>query len=382
MRQTLLAAALLVLSSCTASKLQPDDKVAVTGKALGADGQPLSQAKVVLYKEPDIGQVLFGMIEVTASWGAVCFTDNPPDVCASIPSATTDGSGAYAFSMLGKDTTGSGNSASTFDLTIRSAAQGNGLEGAAAQASFIVNSTQVAVPNLKLWDPAVSFAVSNGRGTVNFGDFQGNGRDTDRGTGFVFVSKEDETMWSANDVSSGDGFDLRMLEDTEGTVMATAHSQGKLGDGDDVAFSFRSQQLAYPVSSSAPPSRGAACFIQGESGPVELSPCTLTDGHFAQGFTAAAETHCTTSDCTPTANTWAEVDLGESRSISLVVVRGASVSAVIEVSTDASNWTQLGTSTGALSAISPVLPVQGRYVRVRATDPHNRISGLSEISVW
>jgi hypothetical protein len=118
---------------------------------------------------------------------------------------------------------------------------------------------------------------------------------------------------------------------------------------------------------------------------VALNPCPLTDGDFTTPIPAQTEPACPSgSTCDDArANHWAYVDLGSAKTISLVVVRGVSYASVVETSTDATNWTPLpGNAQSATFSVTVPSGPAVRYVRIRAASTRDRISGLSEVSVW
>ncbi|HUB07023.1 MAG TPA: hypothetical protein VMB50_08480, partial [Myxococcales bacterium] len=144
---------------------------------------------------------------------------------------------------------------------------------------------------------------------------------------------------------------------------------------------FQSAGVPFSGAAGPAPSRGAACFEEGQSGPVALTPCTLTDGDFG---TPVALQSCSGSACgasAPTLNNWAYVDLGASRPISLVVVRGTAAGVVVETSADATAWAAL-TQTAQSRVFSLTASGSARYVRVRSASATGDVTGLAEISVW
>ena len=70
----------------------------------------------------------------------------------------------------------------------------------------------------------------------------------------------------------------------------------------------------------------------------------------------------------------ATVDLGQARTVALVVVRGCSCA--VEASVDGRTWTSLGRSAG-YTAVVPARPAPARYVRLTGAT-----GDLREVSVW
>src|SRR5262249_32350357 len=66
-------------------------------------------------------------------------------------------------------------------------------------------------------------------------------------------------------------------QDFSGNWATWAHHK-IAGDGTDFDVTWYSPSLAYASKGHVPLSRGKDCWIQGASGPVQQSPCALTDG--------------------------------------------------------------------------------------------------------
>jgi hypothetical protein len=367
---------LLVLASCTSSKLDPNANVTISGAARAQGGAPLSGASVVFYKQLDVGEVLAAALELTASLGTVCLLNPSATGCAGVRTATTDAQGTFSFSLKGSDTQGSLGTASTIDVSVADTAQAGESAGATTTEQF-----QDQVPNLKLndlriWHPSTAFASMGSNVSLTYDSFP-YGSAT---VGITFQSNQGVPVWSQN-ATSGASIDARLLEDTQGMVMATAQTKESLASGGDAVFFYHSGQRAYPTSSTAPPSRGMGCFVQSTSGSMALSPCVLTDGDLGTAFTPLSEPACSSgTTCNAQANNWAYVALPAAAAISLVVVRGPLSSYLVEYSSDATTWVSAGISNGGTQSFA--LSAMARYVRVRASSPQGHVTGLSEISVW
>jgi hypothetical protein len=237
------------------------------------------------------------------------------------------------------------------------------------------------VPNLQLndlriWHPTTAFASMGSSVSLTYDSFP-YGMAT---VGVSFQSNQGAPVWSQS-AASGAAIDARLLEDTQGKVMATAQTKESLASGGDATFYYHSGQRAYPTSSTAPPSRGIGCFVQSTSGPMALSPCVLTDGDLGTAFTPLPEPTCSSgTTCTAQANNWAYVALPAATAISLVVVRGTLSAYLVETSSDAATWASAGISNGGPQSFA--MSAMARYVRVRASTPQGHVTGLTEISVW
>jgi hypothetical protein len=367
---------LLALASCTSSKLDSNATVTISGAARAQGGAPLSGAAVVFYKLLDVGDVLTTALELTSSLGTICLLNPSATGCAGVRTATTDAQGNFSFSLKGSDTQGTLGSASTLDVSVADAVQAGESAGATTTEQFQDQVSNLKLNDLRIWHPSTAFAVTGASVSLTFDSFP-YGMAT---AGVTFQSNKGVPVWSQS-AASGAAIDARLLEDTQGTVMVTAQTKEPLASGGDATFYYHSGQRAYPLSSTAPPSRGSGCFVQGTSGPAALSPCALTDGELRTAFTPLPDPTCSGSTgCTAQANNWAYVELPTAVAISLVVVRGTLAAYLVETSSDAAAWVSAGISSGGAQSFA--VSATARYVRVRAVTPQGRVTGLAEISVW
>lgn len=367
---------LLSLASCTSSKLDSNATVTISGEARGQGGAPLSSTSVVFYKQLDVGEVLTTALELTASLGTVCLLNPSTTGCTGVRTATTDAQGAFSFSLKGSDTQGSLGTASTIDVSVADAMQAGESAGATTTEQFQDQVPDLKLNDLRIWHPTTAFASMGSSVSLTYDSFP-YGTAT---VGVSFQSSQGTPVWSQS-AASGAAIDARLLEDTQGKVLVTAQTKESLASGGDATFFYHSGQRTYPRSSSAPPSRGAGCFVQGTSGPAALSPCVLTDGDLSTAFTPLPDPACSNSTtCTAQANNWAYVELPAATPISLVVVRGNLSAYMVETSSDAAAWVSAGISSGGAQSFT--MSAMARYVRVRSLTPQGHVTGLSEISVW
>lgn len=367
---------LLALASCTSSKLDSNSTVTISGTGRAQGGAPLSGAPVVYFKQLDVGEVLTGGLLLTASLGTVCLFRPSDSSCAGVRTTTTDAQGAFSFSLKGSDTQGSLGRASTIDLSLSDPAQAGESSGASTTEEFQVQVPDLKLNDLRIWHPTTALTAAGGSVSLTFDSFPYGMASV----GVAFQTDKGVPVWSQS-LASGAPLDARLLEDTQGTVLLTARTKEPLASGGEAVFYYHSGQRAYPASSTAPPSRGAGCFVHSASGPSPLSPCTLTDGELGTPFTPLTEPTCSSgSACDAQANNWAYVALPAASMISLIAVRGPSAPYLVETSTDAAAWTSVGISSGGAQSFTASLST--RYVRVRAPTPQGRVTGLSEISVW
>lgn len=351
---------LVLLASCTASKVDSDAVVSVSGTV----DAPASEVTVGLLEVPDLGELLVGSTVAIGTLGAVCLAEDPPAACGDARTATPADDGTYSFSLDGADTKGTAGQASDFEVTARH-------DGLVSTVRFVIQVTELTLPTLRFWDVTPEVVADEGALRVSWPAVGSEfGEDPRHQVRFV-DAETGALVWNVPDASSGDVVSARFLEDRSGRVEVTATTES---DGPDTTF--RSTVFARPVDfvgAPAPPSRGLACAAttaEGETTAIES--CPLTDGIFDEASGLSED---------GVVRSGAFVDLGESRTVDLVVARGAIGPITVETSSDAVSWDVVGTSTGSLAAVEPGRPAAVRYVRVRTTNGTD-LSNLAEISVW
>lgn len=355
-------------TACTASKLQADATVRVTGTVLDASGQPARNADVALFKRADIGEVLIGATLAIGTLGLTCFVANAPSFCEGARKARTDDSGAFSFSLKGSDTQGSVANASDFDLLARVPRPAGG--DLASSVRFKIQQEDLEVPALRVWDATPSVTAERGAVRTSWTGLPGGYGDSPD-YGVRFVDGQKRVVWNVADAKPGARVDSRLLEDQRGAVEVTA-STSTPGPDTTFRYTFFSQGAPYS-GAGAPPSRGAACVASSADGQTApLSPCLLSDGDL---FAAA------NLSSGGGVRTGVYLDLGAPKPIGLVVGRGATGTTAIEASDDARTWTMVGPGSGSLISASPNGSVRARYVRIRTTNNVD-IGNLTEISVW
>lgn len=367
-----------VLACGPASQLGDEDQVTVQGKSFREDGSPLRETRMALVKEPDLGEVLVGFTALASSFGLVCLADDPPPICDTASMRTTDANGAFSFSLLGKDTQGSVGQASRFNLSVRGPAREGAAVGPSRTERFVIQTTRIEPPDLRLWEPEVSVSGTSHGVTVSSDALPA---ETTAVVAFVVPGA---VLWQ-QEYANGEAVDGRFLEDASGTV--SIHASGSdTGSEPEFEHRYESESRTFQSTTGAPPSRGSTCLSTGASGAViPQSPCALTDGDFAVTWEAPADTGCVPDGngqgCgTARANKTVTVDLGEVRPSTLIVARGMSSGAVLERSVDGEAWVAVPAATGFESFL---LPVDVRYLRVRSNAEGGVVPGtLRELSVW
>jgi len=368
MRRLLLVLVLaLTLAGCESSQVDRAATVQVSGRILRADGSPAAGAAVGLEPRPSAGELLGSALLVPLTLFTACLADPPPEICRgrSVRRTTTAADGTYSFQLKGKDTQGFLGTAATLALTAEVAPAAGEVAGAAVTATFRVQTEQLQLHDLQLWQPKV---------TVGPGKVGWEARNGSTSYQVLFEDSSARPVWSFADAKKAEvTFDPRVLEDTAGTL-AVSSSEKATAEGTTVDILRRSARVEFRSAAGAPPSRGRPCSV-GRNVP-STSPCPLTDGDFATRLPPPPPT-TTTAGTTPTtapAPDVATVDLGQSRNVTLVVVRGCACQ--IEGSADGKVWTALGRSTGDTAVALP-RPAPARYVRLTGSS-----TDLREVSVW
>jgi hypothetical protein len=361
-----LVLAALVLAGCETSKLDRAATVVVSGRVLGPDGAPAAGMTVGLERDPSVGEILTGLLVVPLTLGTACLADPPPTICRGrdIERTTTAADGTYSFTMTGREAQTSFGNAVSFTLSTAVAPAGGELSGAAVSADFRIQTENLRLPDLRVWQPVVTVAT----GRVTWSPPAG-------AAGTYQVVAEDaasKPVWSFDGTRSEATFDPRILEDTAGSLAVSARTE-EAAEGTTVTVRRRSGRMPYRSAAGPPPSRGRPCTLVPAA--VPAVPCALTDGDFTNRpprpeLTAATTT---TSTVAPMAES-ATIDLGRAVDVSLVVVRGCSCQ--VERSADGQAWTAVGRS-GGYTAVVPSRTGPARFVRLTGS-----VSNLREVSVW
>ncbi|HUR22614.1 MAG TPA: hypothetical protein VMZ73_01960 [Acidimicrobiales bacterium] len=356
--------AALVLVGCEASKVDRAATVTVSGRVIAADGTPATGITVGLERNPSVGEVLTGLVAVPLTFFTACLTDPPPRLCQNrdIDRATTAADGSYSFSLTGREAQTSFGNAVSFSLSTAVPPLDGELSGAAVMAEFRIQSENLRLPDLQVWQPKVTVTPDR----VTYGPPAG-------GATTYQVAADDAAsnpVWSFEGTRSEVKFDARILEDTSGSLAVVARTE-MAAEGTTVTVHRRSGRVAYRSAAGPPASRGRPCTVVPAVTPV--SPCSLTDGDFTNRLPKPPLSPTTTSTVAPTTES-ATIDLGRAVDVALVVVRGCACQ--VERSTDGQAWTPLGRSAG-FTAVAPTRAGAARYVRI--TGP---LSDLREVSVW
>jgi hypothetical protein len=357
----LVAVLALVLAGCQASNLERSAAVVVSGRVLQADGSPAGGVPVTLEREPTLGEVVTGLVVIPLTLFTACLAEPPAALCRgrSVDRATTTADGRYSFDLTGRDTQTAFGNARSFTLSTGTGEQ----SGAVVSASFRIQTEALVLPDLQLWQPAVTVAAGRiGWSPPADGDYQ-----------VVVEDTAGQPVWSFDSARAEVTFDPRLLEDTTGSLAVAARTSTTAA-GTTVTIRRQSGRVAYRSAAGPPMSRGRPCTLAGTAAAV--TPCPLTDGNFVNRIPPAPATSTTApvGPTVPVARDAVTVDLGRPAEVSLIVVRGCSCD--VERSTDGQAWTALGRASG-LTALVPSRTGAARYIRLTGL-----LTDLHEVSVW
>lgn len=346
---------LVVAPACSEhSRVDPNARVHVTGGVVDPSGAPLAGRPVHLgagITDSDVGLAIFTV-------GLSCATVG----CRGKQFDTsTDGTGAYSFTLKGSD------SQSTFgeavnELVTASAAPGpHDVSGASVSARFRIQTTEVQLPVLHLVDPGLRVTRDDGGieatwSTAAPGPYE-----------LTFENGDAGPVWRVMTADSASTVDPRVVEDTNGRVVLGGAAQDRI-EGSAVDLHWRSPGVGY-AGVGAPPSRGRPCTFVDATGALlpASGGCSLTDGQLSRATGAP-----------PQGAAAADVSLAQPVPATLVVVRGCASSCDVAVTSDGTTFTTAGTATGddAVVALDGT-PIKGVRVGLGSSP-----SQLREVSVW
>jgi hypothetical protein len=367
----LVAALSLTLTGCSLSSVDPDATVEISGRALTASGRPLAGAKVLLLKQADLGEVVFGAVLTIGSLSTICLLPEAPAICRKARTATTDADGRYSFELKGSDTQGTLGTESTLNVVFAGPrAQGS------TTVSFTAEDEAITLPDARLWRSAAEVSRPGDRIELAWSALTQAAGSDPAYSAQLFEAGRETALWSQPASGGRATVDSRILEDQPGSVAvgASASLPGGSGAG-DVRVSYLSRRLPVAATAGTPLSRGRPCAAVTGTAPPRagrLSPCAATDGDLSAparlpGRKAGVVTGVV-------------IDLGVSRPVSLVVTRGFAGQFLVEVSGDGRSFRTVATNAGSTAVDVPGDP-SARFVRVRS--PVGLDESLSsEVSVW
>jgi hypothetical protein len=387
-----LVVAMLAAGCGPASQVASDATLTVGGVAQRETGGGDAAAKVQLIRHPDALQTVGNVVEIVGTAGLACLTGNV-SICHAYAQATTTPDGSYTFAPIrGADTQGSVGQALLFSAWLSGPApSAPATAPAGVNADFYIQRTQVTVPPLRLWETAGREDDASGAPSFSWPSLQSAIGSVASDYMLQITTAKGQIIWSAATSGSSTqvAIDARVTQDFAGNWAVWAHRK-IAGNGTDFDLTWYSPSTAYASHGRIPPSRGKDCWLQGPSGPVKQSPCPLTDGDLATSLQPLPASQCPSGQtCTPPPqNNWVYLDLGAATTVSALVLYdvafGASSSAAVEGSMDATAWTPLAASISNQRYQIVTLAATTRYVRLRLIDASAQFPpfGNSEIAIF
>lgn len=352
---------LLGLTACTQSKLDPDESVSVTGTVTDPAGTSLVDTSVDLRAELTGMQALGGLGLAFATVGLACAAEPRPAVCDDdTRHAGTGDDGGFRFELEGRDVQDGFGTARGFSLTATAPPRDDELSGPATDVSFLIQRAELALGELTTWRPRLTIGADRGVANVTWSPGHGTGSGS-----VTFDDGHGGVVWQQPGADRA-AFDVRLLEGFSGGASVVAEDE-RPGPDTTISTRYRSQRVPYRSSVAPPPSRGASCVVERDSGEREAQrPCPLTDGGLDSvglGFSSVV------------------IDLGGPRDVSLLAVRGCTDGAActVERSVDDRTWQPLATANKPFMSTAVDSATPTRYLRVSSSA---RVLELAEVSVW
>ncbi|MFL6174906.1 MAG: hypothetical protein ACJ716_18605, partial [Marmoricola sp.] len=226
-RVSAVVASLSVLAcGCSFSKVDPNASVVVSGTALTAAGRPLANTKVLLFKQADIGGVLFGGILALGSLGTVCLLPDAPAICNKARTATTDARGRYHFDLKGEDTQGSLGTEATLNVVFSG-------RSSSTTVSFTAKQTAIRLPQARLVNLAPHVTQPSGRIGVSWSGLPAAAGRQASYSAQLFAEGGQSALWTQTASGRRTSLDPRLLEDRSGSVAVGASTvlTGSTGTG-------------------------------------------------------------------------------------------------------------------------------------------------------
>ncbi len=384
----------MLVSGCfgPASHVDSNASLSVSGVAQRQNGGGDGGAKVQLIRHPDALQAIGDALTIIGSLGLACLGGDD-SLCHPYAKATTTSDGTYTFGPFrGADTQGSTGEALLFSAWLSGPAPtAPATAPAGVDVDFYIQKTKVDVPALRLWEMTGAEADVAGKLSFSWPSLEsaiGSAADDYR---LQITTAKGQIIWSATTAGTATRVDVdpRVTQDFSGNWSTWAHRK-IAGDGTDFDVTWYAPSLAYATRGQTPLSRGKDCWLQGPSGPVQQSPCPLTDGDLSTGLRPLPAAPCPSGQmCTPPPqNNWVSVDLGTAAPVTALVLydvaSGSSSSAVVEGSLDGSAWTPLAGPISAKPYQLVALSGTARFVRLRLADAGAQFPafGNSELAIF
>ncbi len=359
----------LAVAGCSFSSVDPDESVRVSGRALDAAGRPLTDTQVLLFKQADIGEVVFGTVLAVGTLATICVLPDAPAICRKARTTTTGSDGRYQFELKGSETQGTLGTASTLNVVFSG-------RKSSTTVSFTAEDGEINLPDARLWNASPKVSQRSGQIQLSYAPLPETGGKVGY-SAQLFEVKGESALWTQPASGTDAVVDARILEDQPGSVAAGASSTlpGASGAGDARA-NYLSPRLPVRATAGTPLSRGRRCAAVTGTAPAQdakFTKCGATDGDLdAPARLGAARGGVTTG---------AVVDLGAVRPIDLVVARGFAGQVLVELSDDGRTYRTVATNSGTAVALEVPGGQRARFVRLRSPSGLDE-SLAAELSVW
>jgi hypothetical protein len=385
-----LVVATLVAGCGPASHVDSNASLSVAGVAQRQNGAGDAAANVQLIRHPDALQAIGDLVTVVGTLGLACITGND-SLCHPYAQATAAGDGSYRFGPIrGADTQGSTGEALLFSTWLRGPTpSAPATAPAGVDADFYIQETETTLPALRLWETAGTEQDATGATTFSWSALESTIGSPADDYKLQVTTAQGRIIWSAGASGSATKvtIDPRVTQDFAGNWAIWAHRKIP-GNLTDVDLTWYAPSAAYASRGSVPLSRSKDCWLQGPNGPVQQTPCPLTDGDLATSLQPLPPAQCPSGQsCTPPQqNNWVYVDLGSGTPLSALVLYDVAFglsAAIVEGSADGTTWTALASVTSQPYQFVS-LSGTARYVRVRLLDPTAQFSafGNSELAIY
>jgi hypothetical protein len=251
-----IAASFALFVGCTQSALNPTDTVVVKGSALNEDKSPIANATLKLHR----------------SLNNICLL---PDHFKDLK---TDAQGEWTAELTGAETQ-NGELARCFDLRIPATEK-----GASASVRFMMQVTEVDVPQVQLWTGAVAADNSGPGAQVSFKKISETHDFSAEPSLSLQVGLHD--AWRVESATSPVALSEYVLEDFEGLTARLHASQEVRGSGTRFNIHYGSDAVTLEKKSKVPVSRGLACQFGPKS--FDAGACPVTNGKLDHGIPGEA----------------------------------------------------------------------------------------------
>lgn len=163
-RATTAVALMVLLFSCTVSRVNPNAIIDLSGTVQRQGAVPVAGARIALMREGDPGDV----IVTVASIGSACLAGtNAPAICHNARFTSTASNGTFSYTLKGKDRQSTFGFSAVLSLTTGLPAKADEVAGPSTTYRFHVQTETLDLP-LRLWEPSVTARTGSFGAHVSF----------------------------------------------------------------------------------------------------------------------------------------------------------------------------------------------------------------------